>query len=515
MKYLLGITPGSMSFAALFFVVLLNCFAAVSAAEPVHFRIKLDAAAAGDAPLSGRLLIFMKKDDGKASDGFEPDFMDPNAVWISGTEVTNLTAARSIDIDADAMAFPGGFSSVTAGRYQIFALLDRDHSYTYNGQGPGDVYSRVITAAMPSADTELTLSKVVPARKLPDAPSMRLVEFESPSLSAFWGRPIKMEASVSLPPSYNAEPNRRYPTVYKVSGYGGTHFDAFYDAAEREKDMRDGKRPEMIYVFLEAHCSMGHHVWADSVNNGPWGTALEKEFVPYLEKQFRMDAKPSGRFLTGHSSGGWATLWMMVTHPDLFGGTWSTSPDPVDFRNFTGPDITKNPPQNIYTDAGGKEYNLVRDKGKELMTVRQYAMQERVLGYYGGQFASFNAVFSPKGPDGQPMQLFDVDTGRIDPFVQQEWQKYNISLLLRNNWKTLGPKLKGKIHIAVGTADTFHLNEAVAILEGELKKLGSDARIEYLPGKTHFDLYNDGLTFRFAKEMYAIARPQAKAAGAK
>ena len=179
----------------------------------------------------------------------------------------------------------------------------------------------------------------------------------------------------------------------------------------------------------------------------------------------------------------------MVNHPDFFGGTWSTSPDPVDFRNFTGPDLTKYPPQNAFTDSSGKEYNLVRDHGKELMTARQYAQQETVQGYYGGQFASFNAVFSPKGPDGQPMRLFDVETGRIDPFVQKAWEKYDISRLLRNNWQTLGPKLKGKIHIWVGTADTFHLDEPLRLFDAELKKLGSDAKIEYIEGRTHFDLY--------------------------
>jgi hypothetical protein len=202
----------------------------------------------------------------------------------------------------------------------------------------------------------------------------------------------------------------------------------------------------------------------------------------------------------------------MITHPDFFGGTWSTSPDPVDFRSFTGPDLTTDAPGNAYADPNGKEYNLVRDHDKQLMTVRQYAMQERVLGYYGGQFASFNAVFSPKGQDGQPMSLFDVDTGRVDPAVAKAWQKYNISLVLRNNWKTLGPKLKGKIHILVGTADTFHLDEAVRLLDAELKKLGSDAKIEYVENKTHFDMYQDGLANRIAKEMYAVARPGAKAA---
>jgi hypothetical protein len=198
----------------------------------------------------------------------------------------------------------------------------------------------------------------------------------------------------------------------------------------------------------------------------------------------------------------------MITHPDFFGGTWSTSPDPVDFRNFTGPDIYAS--SSAFVDAAGKDINLVRDGGNELMSLRQYAQQETVQGYFGGQFGAFNAVFSPKGPDGQPLQLFDPATGRIDPVVAKAWEKYDISLVLKRNWKTLGPKLKGKINIIMGTADTFHLDESLRLLDAELKKLGSDARIEYLEGRTHFDLYRDGLPPKIAWEMYKIARPNAK-----
>ena len=68
-------------------------------------------------------------------------------------------------------------------------------------------------------------------------------------------------------------------------------------------------------------------------------------------------------------------------------------------------------------------------------------------------------------------------------------------------------------HIIVGTADTFHLDESVRLLDAELKKLGSDARIEYLEGRDHFNLYEGGLGDRIAKEMYAVARPKAKAVG--
>lgn len=494
-------------------IVLLVGASSAQTVGSVRFDVHLDPSLATGEPVSGRLLIFMTKSD-KPMEMIEPDFTNPNAVWMSGTEVTDLQLKNVVDIDADKLSFPAAFSTAPAGEYKVMALLDRDHSFTYNtAAGPGDLYSAVQKVNMPAGETNLTLSKVVPDRKIGSHPNAKIIAFESPMLSAFWGRPIKMDATVILPPSYFKSQTTRYPTVYIIHGYGGDHLPGNLQGVEnRLKTMEDGTIPEVIMVFLNAHCPLGHHVFADSANNGPWGTALVKEFIPYLEKQFRMDAKPSGRFLTGHSSGGWSTLWVMITHPDFFGGTWSTSPDPVDFRNFTGPDITKLSAQNAYFDAGGKEYNLVRAGGVPIMSIRQYAMQERVMGYYGGQFASFEAVFSPKGDDGQPIQVFDRETGRIDPFVAKAWEKYDISRVLRDNWKTLGPRLKGKIHIVVGTADTFHLNEAVQLLDTELKKLGSDAKIEYLEGRDHFNLYQRGLRERFLKEMYVVARPAAKAA---
>lgn len=498
-------------FNIVFFLVFALFLTNAILAQSIRFKVNADAAIA-QKPLSGRLLIFMTNNP-KPLESIEPDFMNPEAVYITGMEVSNLDANKIIEVNPDLLAFPRKFSEAPAGEYQIMALLDQNHSYTYDGAGAGDLYSSVVKAKMPNAETILTLSKQVPERKMPQlSENVKIIEFESPMLTAFWGRPIKIEASVVLPPSYSKETSQKYPTVYMIHGYGGNHLNGLRGVPEMLKQMSEGKRAEMIYVYLNANNSLGHHVFADSANNGPWGTALTNEFIPYLEKQFRMDAKPSGRFLTGHSSGGWSTLWVMVTHPDFFGGTWSTSPDPVDFRSFTGPDLTKYPPQNAFMDASGKEYNLVRFGGKEIMTVKQYAQQERVLGYFGGQFASFDAVFSPKGADGQPMQIFDRETGQIDPFVAKSWEKYDISRLLRDNWTTLGPKLKGKLHIIVGTADTFHLDEAVRLLDAELKKLGSDAKIEYAEGRDHFNLYQGGLGDRIAQEMYQIARPNAKAA---
>ena len=119
--------------------------------------------------------------------------------------------------------------------------------------------------------------------------------------------------------------------------------------------------------------------------------------------------------------------------------------------------------------------------------------------------SSFEWVFSPRGDDGRPLRLFDRVTGTIDPAVARAWEKYDISRLLRDHWNTLGPKLKGKIHIYVGTADSFHLETSVGLLDQQLKNLGADAEVTYVPGRNHFDLYDGGLSIQIAREIYAVA----------
>jgi hypothetical protein len=148
----------------------------------------------------------------------------------------------------------------------------------------------------------------------------------------------------------------------------------------------------------------------------------------------------------------------------------------------------------------------MRFKGRELISWKQYALFERVTGENGGQLGSFEAVFSPRGIDGRPMPLFDWDTGAVDPFVQKAWVKYDISSILKNNWQMLRPKLQGKLHLVVGTADNFHLEEAVYLLRDTLKGLGSDATFEFIEGRDHMDLYQGDLADRLARDMYATAR---------
>ena len=119
----------------------------------------------------------------------------------------------------------------------------------------------------------------------------------------------------------------------------------------------------------------------------------------------------------------------------------------------------------------------------------------------GGQLFSFEAVFSPRGKDGKPMPLWDRNTGVIDPNAAKAWQRYDIRMILERDWKTLGPKLAGKLHVYMGSEDTFYLEGATMLLQQSQKKLGSDAVIEIFAGKDHGNLMNTEMRQRIGREM--------------
>lgn len=488
----------------------------LGAERHLFFRVTL--AKTFSKPVSGRLLLFLKPGFGDSR--IDADDFHPKTVYVAAKEIHDLTPGAAVEIDTGDIAFPSGFSRLAAGDYEAQALVDVNHSYPYNGRGAGDVISEVerLPHFSPASSPEpsLTLDSLVPKPEpldLPGSPAEQQAEaahihkeeFVSPALSSFWGRPITMRAYVLTPPGYRPSPHK-YPAVYFTHGFGGDMRYLRLEAARIYARMAAGKIPPMIWILLDEHCPEGTHEFADSANNGPRGRALTTEFMPYLESRFDVDRRAAARFLNGHSSGGWATLWLQVNYPKIFGGTWSTSPDPSDFHDFSGIDIYA-AHANMYYRPDGSLYPVARANGKVLATTKDYSQMEAVLGSYGGQMASFEWVFSPKGPSGAPMQLFNRLTGAINPNVARAWEKYDISHAIASHWTTLKPNLDGKIHVIVGTEDTFYLDGSAHKLKAVLDSLHAKAQVTFLPGRTHMNLYrigNDrmGLLDQIAAEMY-------------
>lgn len=432
-----------------------------------------------------RVLVFAQPAAGAAAGEprLGPNWFRPDPFF--GLDVPTAAAGKTYLLDDSADAFPAPPSKLPAGKYRLQAVLDQKFQTQSFGNSPGNLFSKVVEwdSKAGAAPPMLELTEVVPDETWPKREFVEEVRFRSEMLSEFHGRTVEHRAGVVLPKNYRTAPERRYPVVYIIPGFSGTCREALRypdgtEAAPGEVDF--------IRVVLDPQCGWGHHVFADSATNGPRGAALVQEFIPHLDRKYRTVADSKARFLTGHSSGGWSSLWLQVSQPETFGGTWSTSPDPVEFHDFQQVDLYAQPPQSMYVDAAGKRRPLARRDGQVLLWYQDFNRMDDVL-KRGGQLRSFDAVFSPKGKgaDGEPLYAWNRTTGQVDPAVTKAWEAYDVGLVLQRNWKELAPKLAGKLHVFMGDQDTFYLEGATIRLKAILADLGSDAQITIKPGADH------------------------------
>jgi hypothetical protein len=474
--------------------VVLAANPAAAQTQPLEFNLTFDRAVSA-GPFSGRVYVLLTRSHvQQLHAGF--DWFRPEPVFAR--DVKSWQPGQPLVLGADALGYPHNLAKLAKGEWSVQAVMDFDRGARPCITAPGNAYSKARRLTLDPAQSgpvALHLDQVYPAKSFTESPRVKLVEVESKLLTAFHGRPVKLRAGVILPESFAADPGRRYPVVYEVPGFGGNHRMAHSIAARNPTNLAG---TEVIHVLLDPDCRTGHHVFADSDNNGPCGRALIEELIPAVESKFRGVGNGRGRLVTGHSSGGWSSLWLQITYPDQFAGVWSTSPDPVDFRDFQKIDLTR-PGVNMFIDDKGDKRPVARQGSRPLLFYKAFSDMEEIMGH-GGQLASFEAVFGPRGPDGRPRHLWDRTTGAVDPAVARAWQRYDIRGTLEKNWKTLGPQLAGKLHVYCGGADTFYLEGAVALLDESLRRLGSDAVVEIIPGRDH-QLFDTKLRERINREM--------------
>jgi S-formylglutathione hydrolase FrmB len=494
-----------MNRTRIFFTGYIFLFAAIILCTPVLLAaqtgLKFDVAISGglvSAPQNGRLFVFISKKGGR-----EPRLADEdvslNAPPMLAKDVNNFTAnianisggASHAVIDGSAVSYPIGLDKLPAGEYFVQALLETNIDVR-SLNAPGNLYSAVKKVHLDPAaggTVALELSEIVPAEQLPaDTAHVKFIKLRSDLLSKFYGRPIFLRAGIILPKDYENETGRRYPVLFRIGGYGQPYSsvknilgedDAPAKFNRRAAGFREiwmaGDTPRMIEVQLDGDGPYGDSYQLNSANGGPYGDALTQELIPEIEKKFRAAGTPGSRFLTGGSTGGWVSLALQIFYPDYFNGTWSGFPDPLDFRAYQLVNIYAD--DNAYVNSHGVERPSARDpNGDTEFTMRLECQKENVLGagdsytMSGGQWGAWNAVFGPRGPDGRPVPLWDSKTGKIDKTVAKQWEKYDLRMVVEKNWKTLAPKLKGKIHIWVGEEDDYFLNNGVHLFDDFISK---------------------------------------------
>ena len=455
------------------------CVSAVASADDFAVTFSEDAAA---EPQAGRVILFFAPDEPRwrriqpASGPFWHSPQPIASIPVDGLEPGETV--RFSDAGAGELAaFPGPPHELE-GPWRVQAVLDRADRVDRSHRAPGNWHSDVESVDLtPGRDgtVTLTIDQEIEEPTADDSrhDNLEYVEIRSELLSEFYGRDVHLRAGVALPRGYDDEDSDRthWPVLYRIPSFGDTHTRAERWAQILATTMEE-VTPQTVIVVLDPESPLGHHGFVDNANHGPRGRALVEELIPHLEEEYRLVDEPTGRILTGHSSGGWSALWLQMQWPDVFGACWASSPDPVDFSAFQKSDIYED--ESMFTDAGGELRPAFRQPTRQggfevAMTVEQEVGMERAihpLGGSGQQWDTWRAMFSPPDDEtGFPNLMFDSTTGAIDRDVAEHWKAFDIARLVDEDWSTYGPIITQRVRLACGRWDEYYLHHAVENLK--------------------------------------------------
>jgi hypothetical protein len=496
-----------------------------------RFSLVVPASAAA-TPVTGRAFLFISRTDkpeprfqGGAQRRSEPFF---------GADVESLAPGASVVIDAATPGFPlASLSTLPPGEYFVqglllpytrFARADGHtiwaHMDQWEGQQFNDAPGSLVSAVQKmrvdaSTNASLQLTTMLPQVERPaDTEWVQRFTITSKLASTFWNHDMPLGAVVLLPKGYAQNTTRRYPVVYTVGHFSqrapfGFTFEgcdkpeapearaarlarsARETGCEFQSAWTSGKTPEFIAVFVQHPTPFYDDSYVlNSANNGPYGDAITQELIPEIDRRYRTIASSHARLLTGGSTGGWDVLALQIHYPDVFGGAWSLYPDQLDFRNYQFGNIYADSNAFVRQDRSWLPREIPSSRTPEGMTeltMREENQAEAVIaskGRSGGQWDGWQAAWAPVGADGYPKPLWDKRTGAIDRTVAESMRAkgYDLRDFVERNWKTIGPKLAGKLHVAVGDMDNYFLNLGVYRMETFLESTKEPGKGPYYAG---------------------------------
>jgi hypothetical protein len=471
-------------------------------------------------PLDGRLLLCLSTDPSDEPRNQIDD--SPRTQLVFGLTVDGWQPGKPAIVDASALGYPvSSLKDVPAGEYYVQAMLNKYETF-HRGDGntvklhmdqgegqhwnisPSNLYSKPVKVTVkPGASISIALTETIPPIPTPaDTKYIRHIRIQSVALSKFWGRPMFLSAIVLVPEGFDEHPAARFPLIIfhdhfvdNFSDFRTTPPDpglkpdyserfhlAGYNRIQQQEAYKFYQQwiapdiPRVLIVKIQhANPFYDDSYAVNSANVGPYGDAIETELIPAIEKQFHGLGQGWARFVYGGSTGGWEALAVQVFYPEHYNGAFAACPDPIDLHAYTDIDIYKD--NNFYYLEGAHKrvaQPSMRDYlGHTLITTEEANAYELALGDHGRsgeQYDIWQAVFGPVGADGYPAPIYDKVTGVIDHKVAEYWREhYDLEAILERDWPQLGPELAGKIHIYVGSDDTYFLNDAVYLMEDFLK----------------------------------------------
>lgn len=460
---------------ALVISMLTSCDRTPSHKQVVHLSISMNDTLYSKE-VSGKLIFLFSKD---TSQSLVYGVNHEQAHPVFTFDVTNWNPKEPLIIKNYSDSWHKNFSELD-GIYATRLIFDFDTLTRSSFVTKGNSYSKkqIIELSKETVDTlSFEIENKFNGWIFNPSNNITEVRLKSKTLSSFWNKDMFVEAAVILPESYDKNKQKKYPLVFVFPGFGSHHASVTYGDGQIMRYGMNTVGEDKIFVYCNGEFKNGYHHFTNSENNGPWADAFVQEFLPFIEEKYNVLANNKSRFLMGQSSGGWTATWLQINYPEIFSGAFIASPDPLDFRAMAHNIYEKN--ANFYFPENPDSLQI--QKGEK---DKQYAILEDVIGEYG-QIRTWEATFSPKGDNGLPSQLFDRESGEINPKVKEHWKKYDISKIIDSNPEYFRNQLSNKIYFFVSDDDPYHLEKSIYMLEEICVKYNIKLGFIYLEGLGH------------------------------
>jgi len=272
---------------------------------------------------------------------------------------------------------------------------------------------------------------------------------------------------VYLPPGYDRDEERRYPSIYVIQGMTGQldmwrnrsafrrNFPELLDQLFAEQDC-----PPAVVVFVDCWTSYGGSQFLDSPGTGRYHSYLCSEVVPFVDAEYRTINAPAHRGIMGKSSGGYGAMVTPMLRPDLFGGLATHAGDAL-FELCYLPEFgaVARALRESYQGSYEKFWENFRARpafsGKDDdVLVNSYAMA---------------ACYSAE-PDGTVRLPFDTRTGVLIPEVWERWLRWDPVRMVPEHAEQL-QKLRA-VYIDAGRRDEYYLDLGAEAFRAALADVG-------------------------------------------
>src|SRR5215469_49882 len=294
------------------------------------------------------------------------------------------------------------------------------------------------------------------------------VLFESKVLqNNILGDPYQRPLWIYVPPGYDEEPAKRYPTIYQIQGLTG-QLDMWRNRPPFRKNYPEladelfagGQIPPCLVVWVDCWTSLGGSQFLDSPATGRYHTYLCDEIVPWVDAHYRTLPQREHRGIAGKSSGGYGAMITPMLRPDLWGGLATHAGDAL-FEMCYLPEFPSSVRalRNHYEGSFTKFWEDFRSRPAFSKESDAYLLNDWCM-----------AACYSTDEDGTVHLPYDTATGELIPQVWERWLAWDPVRMVPSHAETL--RAMKAIYIDAGKRDEFFLDLGAEAFRRALERIG-------------------------------------------